>query len=30
MRGKSTCLMKELIDQRGFAVVNVGDDSDIA
>ena len=28
--GKSACLLEEFVDQRGLAVVNVGDDGDIA
>jgi hypothetical protein len=30
VRRKSAGLMKKLVDQRGFAVVNVGDDGDVA
>ena len=30
VRGKGACLMQQLVDQRGLAMVNVGNDGDVA
>ena len=30
VRGKSAGLLQQFVDQRGLAVVNVGDDGDVA
>jgi len=30
MRGERAGLMQEFVDQRGLAVVNVGDDGDVS